>query len=139
MIRSVIGVILGVLVGSVLVFVVESFGHRFFPAPAGFDPTDPAAVKSLPFATKFTVIVAWFAGAFGGGAAAALAGRRWAPAVWVVAATVFLFAVTNFTSYPHPLWMMLASAPATLLGGWLAVKATGADYHRPPAPPTPKL
>ncbi len=110
-----------------------------FPPPVAFDPNDPGAVASLPFGAKFAVLVAWFTGAFGGGATATLIGRRWAPAAWVVAMTILLFAASNFTAFPHPLWMMVGSVPATLLGGWLAILATGAGYGRPPSPPKPGL
>jgi hypothetical protein len=139
MMRSIIGVLVGVIAGALLVLVVEAMSHRMFPAPAGFNPKDAGAVASLPFATKFSVLVAWCVGAFGGGVAASLIARRWAPAAWVAAATIFLFAASNFSAFPHPLWMMLGAAPATLLGGWLAIVATKAQYGRPPSAPKPGL
>lgn len=135
MLRSITSVLVGVVAGALLVFVVQLLAHQFFPAPAGFDATNPDAVRSLPFATKFSVLVSWWAGAFGGGLLASLIARRWAPAVWVVALTILLFAATNFSAFPHPLWMMIGAIPSTALGGWLAIKATGASYGRPPAPP----
>ncbi len=133
MLRSILSVLFGVIAGAVIVFVVERMSHAVFPVPAGFDPSKAGAIDALPFATKASVVFAWFAGAFGGGVTASLIAQRWAPAVWVVAATILLFAVTNFTAFPHPLWMMIASVPAAALGGWLAVRATGARYGAPRA------
>ncbi len=135
MLRSITSVLVGVVAGALLVFVVQLFAHQFFPAPAGFDANNPEAVESLPFATKFSVLVSWWAGAFGGGMLASLIARRWAPAAWVVAVTILLFAATNFSAFPHPLWMMVGSIPATALGGRLAIKTTRASYGRPPSPP----
>lgn len=138
MLRSVLAVLFGVIGGAALVFVAELVSHALFPVPAGFDPTDAAAIAGLPFGAKAAVVAAWFAGAFGGGVIASVISKRWAPAVWVVAATILLFAGTNFSAFPHPLWMMMASMPATAFGGWLAIRLTGARYGRPPTPPLKK-
>lgn len=132
MLRSVLSVLFGVLAGAAFVFVIERISLGLFPVPAGFDPTRPEAIAALPFGAKASVVFAWFAGAFGGGLVASLIARRWAPAVWVVAATMLLFAMTNFTAFPHPLWMIAASVPAAGLGGYFAVRLTGARYGRPP-------
>ena len=134
MLRSVLSVLFGVLAGAAIVFLVERLSHGLFPIPAGFDPTMREAIASLSFGTKASVVIGWFMAAFGGGVIASLIAKRWAPASWVVAATVLLFAITNFSAFPHPMWMMLASAPAAALGGYLAVRTTGARYGRPPAP-----
>lgn len=133
MIRSVLAVLIGVTAGAVIVFVVERAGHAFFPPPVNFDPASPAAVAALPLGAKLGVLAAWFAGAFGGGAAASLAARRWAPAAWVVAMTILLLAGTSLAAIAHPLWMAIGAVVATVLGGWLSIKATGARYGAPPA------
>jgi hypothetical protein len=135
MLRSITSVLVGVVLGAMLVFIVQLFAHQIFPAPEGFDATNPDAIRALPFATKFSVLVSWCAGAFGGGGAAALISRRWAAATWVVAATILLFAATNFSAFPHPVWMMIGSIPATALGGYLAILVTGARYGKPPQGP----
>lgn len=132
MLRSILAVLFGVIAGAFLVFLSERVSHMLFPIPAGFDPTKPGAIAALPFGAKAAVVIAWFAGAFGGGAVASLIARRWAPAVWIVAATILLFAMTNFSAFPHPLWMVIASAPAAGLGGYFAVRLTGARCGRPP-------
>ncbi|MFN0024527.1 MAG: hypothetical protein ACKVS5_11600 [Parvularculaceae bacterium] len=133
MVRSVFAVIAGIFAGAILVFVIERAGHAFFPAPPGFDPTAPGAIASLPFQSKFSVLIAWFAGALGGGIVAALASRRWAPTAWIVAATILLLAGTSLASIDHPPWMALGSIPATALGGVLAIKLTRGRYGAPPA------
>lgn len=132
MLRNVLSVLFGVIAGAALVFAFEAVSHALFPIPAGFDPVKPGAIAALPFVVKISVVAAWFAGALGGGLVASFVSRRWAPTVWVVAATMLLFAFTNFNAFPHPLWMMAASVPAAALGGYLAVRLTGARYGRPP-------
>jgi hypothetical protein len=132
MARSAFAVLLGVVIGATLVFIVERMGHAFFPAPPGFDPASATAVADLPLAAKLSVLAAWFAGALGGGAVAALIAKRWAPAAWVVAMTILLLAGTSLAAIAHPLWMAISAIPATVLGGWLAVALTHARYGRPP-------
>ncbi|NWG93432.1 MAG: hypothetical protein HXY21_13155 [Parvularculaceae bacterium] len=139
MVRSIIGVLVGVIIGAFIVLAVEAVSHQAFPPPAAFDAKDAGAVAALPLGAKLSVLFAWFSGAFGGAVAALAIARRWAPAGWVVAATILLFAATNFAAFPHPLWMIIASIPATLAGGQLAILLTRANYGRPPAPPKPGL
>ncbi|MDZ7628682.1 MAG: hypothetical protein U5J99_09820 [Parvularculaceae bacterium] len=134
MARSAFAVLFGVVLGAVLVFIVERLGHAFFPAPPDFDPTSAAAVAALPLAAKLSVLAAWFSGAFGGGALAALIAKRWAPAAWVVAMTILLLAGTSLAAIEHPLWMAAGAIPATMLGGWLAATVTRSHYGRPQAP-----
>jgi len=138
MLRNILGVTAGVLAGALLVFAVEMVGHALFPAPA-VDFSDPqkarSAIAALPLATKLSVVVAWFAGAFGGGAVAALIAKRWAPVAWVVAATIFLLSASSLMAIPHPWWMSVAAALAAGLGGYLAVRVTGARYGAPAAGP----
>ena len=139
MIRSIIGVLVGVIAGAFIVLTVEAISHQIFPPPAAFDAKDAGAVAALPLGAKLSVLIARFGGAFGGAVAALMIARHWAPAGWVVAATILLFAATNFSAFPHPLWMIIASIPATLAGGQLAILFARANYGRPSGPPKPGL
>jgi hypothetical protein len=132
MVRSISAVLVGVIAGVVVIFVAGRLTVGFYPVPEGFDPSRAADIAARPLGSKLAVVFAWFAGAFGGGLGALLVSKRWAPAAWVVAATILLFAGANFSAFPHPLWMMLASLPATAFGGWLAVRLMRARYGAPP-------
>lgn len=131
MLRSVLSVVIGVIVASIIVLIVEMVGHSVTPSPVVLDPKDPTAMALVPLPAKVAVVLAWFAGALGGGIVASLIARRWAPAAWVVAATILLLAGVTMTQFPHPIWMIFGAVLATGLGGWLAVKATKAYYGRP--------
>jgi len=138
MLRSVLSVVIGVIAASIIVLLVELIGHSMFPPSADLDPSDPASVAMVPLSAKIAVVLAWFFGAFGGGVVASLIAKRWAPAAWVVAATILLLAGATMLQIAHPLWMMIGAVVATGLGGWMSVKTTKAYYGRPYAPP-PKL
>ncbi|HNS86404.1 MAG TPA: hypothetical protein PKH09_05835 [Parvularculaceae bacterium] len=131
MVRSVLSVVIGVIAASALVLIVELVGHSMFPPPTDLDPGDPASIAKVPFSAKFAVVIAWFVGAFGGGAVASLIAKRWAPAAWVVAGTILLLAGVTMLQFPHPYWMMIGAVVATGLGGFLSTKLTKAYYGRP--------
>ncbi len=131
MLRSVLSVVIGVIAASVIILLVNRAGHIIYPPPAGLDPMDPASMASVPLAAKIAVVLAWFAGALGGGVVASLIAKRWAPAAWVVASTILLLAGVTMMQFPHPLWMMIGAVVATGAGGFLAVKLTSAYYGRP--------
>lgn len=144
MLRNIGAVAVGVLAGAIVIFVVEAIGHIFFPPPEGLDIRDPAArdiiMSQIPTGAKIAVVVAWFAGVFAGGVAALMVARRWAPAAWVVAGTLFAMALITMVQIPHPWWMMAGAVAATLLGGFGAIRVMGGSYGRPPEPaPTPGL
>jgi hypothetical protein len=131
MLRSVLSVVVGVLIGSLLILGVEMLGHAVFPPAAGLDPANPESLKAVPAGAMLTVIAAWFAGAFGGGVSASLIAKRWAPAAWVVAATILLLAGATMAGLPHPTWMIAGAIVSTGLGGYLAVKLTHGYYGQP--------
>lgn len=135
MLRSIVSVVVGVITGCVLILIVEMTGHALAAASGGLDFNGSQAIRAMPLTVKLAVILAWFAGAFGGGAIASLIARRWAPAAWVVAATICMLAGVSMLQIAPPLWMLAAAVAAPALGGFLAVRATRGQYGRPPDEP----
>lgn len=139
MLRSVLAVTAGVLIGVTVVIYGAFIVTQMVSAGDGSAAAQLNGLKSLPLANQFGVVAVWFLGAFLGAFAASIIGRRWAPASWVMAATMALFAVSNFTSDPAPLWMQALSIAAIAAAGWLAIKVTSARYGAPPTVPKPRL
>jgi len=135
MLRSILAVVAGVLVGAVVIFLTESLGHMIFPPPEGIDLKDPEQLKSImkdiPLGAKLGVLAAWGAGVFAGGVAALLIARRWAPVAWVVAATLFTLAGVTMMAIPHPWWMIIGAVLVTCAGAVAAIKLLRASYTRP--------
>jgi len=136
MLRSIVAVTAGVLFGVTIVI----FGAFIVTqsASAG-DAAHLSGLKSLPVAILLGVVGVWFAGSLTGAVTASLIGRRWAPAAWIVAATMTLFAVSNFTSDPAPLWMALLTVAGIAAAGWCSIKLTSASYGAPHSVPKPGL
>ncbi len=139
MLRSVVGVVAGVAVGAIAVFVFEFLGHALYPSAVPIDMKDPAQMQRLvavtPFGAKAFVVAGWAAGAFFGGLAALAVVRRWAPVAWVVAASIFGLAAMNFVAIPHPLWMQIGAVAGCGLSALVAIAAMRGVYGPPPAAP----
>lgn len=128
MIRSILTVIVGILAGSVAVWVLEMAGHHFYPPPAGVDLQNVEAFKQhvagAPTGMLLSVLAAWAGGAFVGGLVAALLSeRRRGVHALAVGALQTVLALVQFTIIPHPLWFMVLGVtiflPFAGLGGLL--------------------
>lgn len=129
MLRSVLGVIAGVLVMWLVVAGIEFASHVIFPPPAGLDPMQPADLEKLlaasPAAALAMVVAAWALGAFSGGWIAAKIASHPRVAAVLVALAVMGGVAGMIAMMPHhPAWMstlgLLLPIPAALLAARLA-------------------
>lgn len=125
MLRTILGIVAGVVVAFVVLMGLEMAGHAAMPPPAGLDPADPEDLKqmvaSASTAAKAWVVFAWFAAAVAGGwVARRLSRASWAG--WVIAGLIVVGGIANIMMIPHPLWMQIAAVAAPLLGGWLVTR-----------------
>jgi hypothetical protein len=129
MLRLILGVVVGAIIGMVVIFAVEGVGHTIFPPPPGVNLTDPAQLSTvmsrIPFQAKVAVLLAWFLGALAGVSAANLAAGRRAWAGRIVVLLILAMSVFNMTTIVHPLWMMIVAVLGILAGGVLAERAFG--------------
>lgn len=69
MLRLILAVILGPLIGLVVLGAVDGAANTIFPPPAGVNLTDPAAIRAatavLPFGAQVGAILAWLLGGAG--------------------------------------------------------------------------
>ena len=125
MLRTILGIVAGVVVAFVVLMGLEMAGHAAMPPPAGLDPADPEDLKqmvaSASTAAKAWVVFAWFAAVVAGGwVAGRLSRASWAG--WVIAGLIVVGGIANIMMIPHPLWMQIAAVVAPLLGGWLVTR-----------------
>jgi hypothetical protein len=137
MLRSILAIFLGVLVGGIVVGLIEIPGYFIHPAPPGLDMKDAAALKrhfeKAPLAALAGVGVAWAVGPFVGAWLAALIARRAFLIHGLIVGAIFVFLdVVNLLSFPHPLWLaiigVLAPPISSYFGATLAARMT-----RPPS------
>lgn len=132
--RTILGMVVGTVVMFLTIMGIEAIGHLAYPPPPGLDPTNPeheAAfarfVLELPAMGKVVLALAWVAGAFTGGLAAAKIARHQNAAAVFVALEVMSGVVAMIVRVPHTTWLaaagLLLPIPAALLAARLV--------HRP--------
>lgn len=129
MLRLILAILAGLVVGILVIGVVEGAGHTIFPPPAGVNLTDPAQLKTamsqVPMGAKVAVLLGWFLGTLAGASTANLIAGRRRLAGWITAAVLFAFAVWTMATIPHPIWFMAAAALANLAATVLATQGFG--------------
>jgi len=128
-IRTILGILLGIVVTLVLITVCEAAGHCLWPPPGpgdvDFHNLDEARralhVGRIPAGAMAAVVVGWVVGAFGGGWVAARVGRRGAGA-YVVGGLVILASLAMLLHLPHPVWMWVTALAGLPLATCLAAR-----------------
>jgi hypothetical protein len=129
--RSILAVVIGFVVGSALMMGVEIIGTIIYPPPPGVDPTDMEAMREAwpnsPVGAKLFVLAAWALGTLAAGWLAAWVGRRAPLLHGLIIGVLFLAAgIYNLIAIPSPLWFCLAGIalflPAACLGALLPGK-----------------
>jgi hypothetical protein len=137
MIRSILAIVLGILIATIVTWVVQFPCAVLYPLPKELSPDDTEAfrayVATLPVGAFLLVLLSWFAGAFCGAWLAARIVRR-LPLVHalIVAAVQLAAGLYELLRLPHPTWFLVAS----LLVFPLAAIAAAA-LNRPKAAPPP--
>lgn len=131
MLRTILGVLAGVVAMFAVIMGIETVGHVIYPPPPGLDPMNPAHeaafaqfVTAMPWAGKAMLVLAWTLGAFAGGFVAAKIARHPRGAAVLIALLVMSGVVGMIVRVPHPSWLtaagLLLPIPAALLAARLA-------------------
>jgi len=130
MLRTILGILAGMVVTFLAIMGIELLGHALYPPPPGLDPMVPRELEQImamqPVAALALVVAAWVIGAFlGGWVAARIAHRHPRIAASLVALLVMAGVVGMIVQMPlHPKWMgvlgLLLPLPAALLASRLA-------------------
>lgn len=138
MLRTVLSVLAGVVVGVCLALLLSAIGDYVFPWPPDVDRTDPESLKSLagrmPAGAAFMTAVAWGVGAFVAsvmGIRMSHEGVAWPG--WAAAGVVLLSAVVATHGVPYPIWsvvLTLIAVPAAGYGaGWMLLRQHGQPHY----------
>lgn len=117
MLRTVLGIFVGLVCGVLIIAGWESFVHKIFPPPQNLNFADKEAIQAMmqqmPLNSFLFILVGYGLAAFGGGAVATTihASKKIMPAM-VVAGLLMLAAAANFVMLPHPTWFIVVSMVA---------------------------
>ncbi|MBB1088628.1 hypothetical protein H4F99_09020 [Lysobacter sp. SG-8] len=129
-VRNVLGVVLGLVVGSAVNMAIISFGPMLVPPPAGVDVMDPDSLaQGMHLFEPKHFLVPFLAHALGTLVGATIASAVAARRKGVMAAVVGVFflagGIAAATMIPAPAWfialdLLLAYLPMAWLGHWIA-------------------
>ena len=130
MLRTILGVIAGIVAAVLLMLGVEALATTLFPLPPGINPHNEADLARLvalaPLGMQALVVIGWALASLGGGWVAAKIARHPRGAALGVGLLIVAGSILNAVSIPHPLWMsalgVLLPVPLALLGARFAVK-----------------
>jgi hypothetical protein len=127
MVRTIAGILVGIVIAVATVFALEQIVHLFAPAPPDFNMRDPehvrARVASLPMAAFLLVLLGWVLGTALGSWAAVRISRvgTWpglAVGAAIVAATLY-----NLVTIPHPIWFAVIALVGIPIASWLGANS----------------
>lgn len=109
MLKKILAVVAGIIVGSICVWAVETLNHMLYPYPEGMKPGDMEGFKNyienLPFLGKFMVIIGYALGALVSGFIATKISKDGKPTAALICGIIFLvFTIYNMTVLPTPIW-----------------------------------
>ena len=125
MVRSMGGVIAGLVVMLIVVASIQWLGHSVYPPPEGLDFRDKdavaAAMASAPVGALGFVLLSYAVATFlAAGTAATISLRHKCAVAIVIGAVMLVLAAISLLALPHPTWMigagLLLPLPVALLG-----------------------
>lgn len=127
MFKRIIFVIIGVVVASGVVALVEALSHQIYPVPEGIAPDNIEAYKDyifnqMPIGAMLFVVLAHFLGSFAGSFLTAKLSKDKPNTGIIVGAVLMLFGLILAFYLPHPLWMMILDLACYLPAAYLGVK-----------------
>jgi uncharacterized protein YacL len=143
MVRSILAVIVGILIGGIVAGLLETPGMFLHPPAPGVNLRDPEEFKAhaaaAPLAALICVAIAWTIGPLVGSFLAARIARRAFLAHGICVGVLFLAAVVfNLRSIPHPAWLMVVGIVSPLAMSWLGSLLAAWSAPGPPTGPQPQ-
>ena len=123
--RSILGLVLGLAVAILTVWLLQMIGHTVWPLPEGLDLEDSAAmaehVKAAPIGSLILVLAGYIVGTFDGVFLGCWIGtaKRYMSAV-VIGGLMLVATITNLIMIPHPLWFSASALIGIPVAAWLA-------------------
>ncbi len=122
MVRNILAVLAGLIVGNLAIMGLHYVGMYFYPLPKGVNMGDMNTmadyVKIAPFSALLMVMFAHVGGAFIAGLAAALLSKKMYVA-YIVGGFFSIMGIWNLYLLPHPMWFNLEAIlylPAAIYG-----------------------
>jgi len=129
MLKTILGIIIGMLVGIFLIVIIQSLGHMLFGiADPGIDLENAEQVKEMlqdmPLGALLFVPLSYAVGSFGAGVIATLISEKrykhW-PAI-ISGSILLIFGIVNLFELPHPAWLAVIIVAVFLPSAYFGYK-----------------
>jgi hypothetical protein len=112
--RSVLGIVLGLIIGGIVITGVQMVNILIHPVPAGLDPANPDDLKlvltHLPVTALIGLLLSYLFGVFFAAFAAAKVAGRSEVLHGFIISLIFAFAgIRNFNAISAPTWVVIAA------------------------------
>jgi hypothetical protein len=128
MIKNILAVLLGLVVGNIAIMGLHYLGMVFYPLPEGVSMNDPEQLKSYlaiaPLGAFLFVMLAHLGGTFIAGISTALVSKN-IVTTYIVGGFFTLAGIYNLYMLPHPMWFNIEAIlylPAAIYGFKLIAK-----------------
>ena len=128
MIRNILAVIAGLIIGNVAIMGLHYLGMEFYPLPEGTNMNDMKAIAEYmgiaPTGALLFVVLAHIGGTFIAGISTGLIANNLIP-TYIVGGFFTLAGIYNLAVLPHPIWFNIEAIlylPAAYLGYKLVAK-----------------
>lgn len=130
MLRTILGIIVGVITMMITVHGIETIGHMLYPPPPGLDPNDldqlDSIVAAAPVGAMAMLVLGWCVGTIVGGGLAARIARHPRVAACFVALVVITGVVGMAVLLPsHPIWVAILGTLLPIPLALLMAKVAG--------------
>lgn len=126
MVRKILAVLAGIVIGIIVISLVEMIGHAVYPTPDDidiFDPAFEAEVMETWTGTLLFVLFAWAAGSFLGAIITSIISKDSKTILsLIVGALLMGLGILTLITIPHPVWFTIMSIFAFLPFAWLGSK-----------------
>ena len=128
MIKNILAVILGLIIGNIAIMSLHYLGLYFYPLPEGVDMSDMTAiaeyVKIAPLGSLLMVMLAHIGGTFIAGVSTTLLSKEIVVS-YIVGGFFTISGIWNLYLLPHPMWFnieVVLYLPAAVFGFKLFAK-----------------
>jgi hypothetical protein len=133
--RSILGILLGMVIGFIVIGVVQMINSFIHPMPPGTDLSNADSIRhafaQLPFTAFIGLLVSYLFGVFFAAfAAGKVAGRSEVLHGFIISLLFALMGISNFAMLPAPIWVVISTFiiffVAGFMGSSFAAKIRGA-------------
>ncbi len=122
--KNVLATIAGFIAASLIVYLIEQIGWKFFPLPDTINPMDAESLKQnidlIPKGSMIFVILAHAIGTFSGMILAGFISKKSLIPSYIVGGLMILATITNLVMIPSPIWFIILDLLGVIMAFFIA-------------------